>query len=36
MEQGDEPMRTFGDLIQYYEKKSQTKPDSDQPEKSAD
>ena len=36
MELGSEPMRTFGDLIQYYEKKSETKPDSDQSNKSAD
>lgn len=36
MEVGNEPMRTFGDLIQYYEKKSQTKPDSDHSDKSAD
>ena len=36
MELGNDPMRTFGDLIQYYEKKLQTKPDSDQSDKSAD
>ena len=36
MELGSEPMRTFGDLSQYYEKKSQTKPDSGHSDKSAD